>query len=76
MAKVATKNNDQKHSVDVALKVSDIAKAGAALTLRVHARGALLATIEIGQGTLGYKAASKQRFKRVSWSALGELLDK
>ncbi len=76
MAKAATKNNEQKHSVDIAFKASDIAKAGAALTLRVHAHGALLATIEIGQGTFGFKAANKQRFKRISWSVLADLLSK
>jgi hypothetical protein len=70
MVKAATKYNDQKHSVDIALKASDIAKAGSALTLRVYAHGALLATIQIGQGTFGFKAANKKRFKRISWSDL------
>lgn len=74
MAKAVTKSNEQKHSVDIALKASDIAKAGSALTLRVHAHGSLLATIEIGQGTLGFKAANKRNFKRIPWSDLAGIL--
>jgi hypothetical protein len=60
----------------VSLQAWDIAKAGAAATLKVRDRNGLLGTIEIGQGTFGWKSAhGKKGFKRIPWSRLAEKLD-
>lgn len=60
--------NEPKYAVNVSLKAWDIAKAGAAITVRVRDRDGLLGTIEIGQGTFGWKGASgKKGFKRIPW---------
>lgn len=64
-----------RYSVNVSMQAWDLAKAGAAVTLRVRDRGALLGTIEIGQGTFGWKSANgKSGFRRVSWSQLAARL--
>jgi hypothetical protein len=65
-----------KHSVDIEFKAWDIAKAGAALRFKVHDRDGLLVTIEVGQGTFGWKGArSKKPFRRISWSRFAAELD-
>jgi len=64
---------EPKYAVNISMKAWDLAKAGAAVTLRVRDRGVLLGTIEIGQGTFGWKGAkSKSGFKRISWRKLAE----
>ena len=68
------RRSSQKHTVDLSLQASDIAKAGAALTMKVYAYEKLVATIEIGQGTFGFKSANKQRFRRIPWSELATVL--
>ena len=65
-----------RYAVNVSLQAWDIAKAGAAATFKVQGRNGLLGTIEIGQGTFGWKSAhGKKGFKRVAWSKLAEKLD-
>ncbi len=71
-AKAATA---QKHTVNLSLRATDIAKAGAAVTFRVKNRDGLLGTIEIGQGTFGWKGHKKKTFKRISWTAFADLLN-
>jgi hypothetical protein len=65
-----------RYAVNVSLQAWDIAKAGAAATFKVRDRKGLLGTIEIGQGTFGWKSAhGKKGFKRIAWSKLAEKLD-
>jgi hypothetical protein len=60
-----------RYAVNISLKAWDIAKAGAAVTFKVRDRDGLLGTIEIGQGTFGWKSArGKKGFKRIAWSKL------
>ena len=66
------KNTIPKHKVDLELKAADIAKAGSAVQFKVHADGALLGTIEIGQGTFGWKASKKKYFKRTNWTKFAD----
>ncbi len=64
---------EPKYAVNISLKAWDLAKAGAAVTLKVRDRDKLLGTIEIGQGTFGWKGAkAKSGFKRISWRKLAE----
>jgi len=63
-----------KYAVNIAFKAWDIAKAGVAVELRVRGRRGLVGTIQIGQGSFGWKAANKQSFKRISWDALAARL--
>jgi hypothetical protein len=73
---ISKKPASQKFSVDLILKSFDIAKAGAGVTVTVRDRsGLLLGTIEIGQGTLGWKGAKKQKFKRFPWDTLAQKLE-
>lgn len=65
-----------RYAVNVSLHAWDIAKAGAAVTFKVRDRSGLLGTIEIGQGTFGWKNAhGKKGFKRISWNRLADKLD-
>jgi hypothetical protein len=57
-----------KHRVDIALQAQDIAKVGAAISLTIRTAEGLVGTVQIGQGSFRWKAANKQRFKRIPWS--------
>lgn len=68
--------NSPKHRVDMTLKSKDIAKAGAAVKFKVYGENAtLLGTIEIGQGTFGWKATKKQSFNRIDWTSFATKLN-
>jgi hypothetical protein len=63
--------------VNISLKAWDLAKAGAAVTVKVRDREGLLGTIEIGQGTLGWRSARKKSgFKRLPWSQVASALER
>ncbi len=67
---------EPRYAVNVSMQAWDIAKAGAAMSLRVRGRDGLLGTIEIGQGTFGWKSARrKSGFKRFQWKELASILD-
>ena len=67
---------EPRYAVNVSMQAWDIAKAGAAISLRVRGREGLLGTIEIGQGTFGWKSArGKSGFKRFPWKELAITLD-
>jgi hypothetical protein len=64
-----------RYTVNISMKAWDIAKAGAAVKLKVRDRSGLLGTIEIGQGTFGWKSARSWRFTRIPWGALADKLE-
>jgi hypothetical protein len=51
------KRTTQRYAVNISIKAWDLAKAGAALKLKIRDRDDLLGTIEIGQGTFGWMSA-------------------
>ena len=64
-----------QHKVNVSMKAWDIAKAGAAITLRVSNRNGHVGTIEIGRAafvgerhTLRVSSASHGRSSRTRWT--------
>lgn len=61
-----------KYAVNISLQAWDIAKAGAAVKLKVRDRDGLLGTVEIGQGTFGWKGAKAKSYKRISWRKLAD----
>jgi hypothetical protein len=70
------KRTPQRYAVNIAVKAWDIAKAGAALKLKIRDRDELLGTIEIGQGTFGWMSArGKRGFHRISWRRFADYLD-
>lgn len=75
MAKKSSKVKP-RYAVNVSMQAWDIAKAGAAMSLRVRGRNGLIGTIEIGQGTFGWKSArAKSGFRRLPWKELANILD-
>jgi hypothetical protein len=66
---------DEKHTVDILLNASDIAKAGAAVRFKIHDRDGLLRMVEIGQGSFMSKGAKRQSFKRIPWTQFAGYLD-
>ena len=68
-----SKKVEPRYAVNISMKAWDLAKAGAAVKLKVRDRTGLLGTIEIGQGSFGWKGARAWRFRRITW---GELADK
>lgn len=69
------KTVEPRYAVNIAMKAWDIAKAGSAIKLRVRDRDGLLGTIEMGQGTFGWKSRHGKRFKRLTWRKLLAHLD-
>jgi len=69
------KRLEPRYAVNVSLKAWDIAKAGAGIKLMVSDRDGLLGTIEIGQGTFGWRNARAWKFRRLSWGQLADKLD-
>ena len=63
-----------RYEVDVSLKARDITKLGAGLTFKIHDRGEMLGTIEIGQGGFRWKGRSGKYFRRKSWRRFFEQL--
>ena len=57
------------------MKAWDLAKTAAAIKLRVRDRGGLLGTIEMGQGTFGWKGSGAWRFRRVSWRQFAQKVE-
>lgn len=64
-----------KYKVNVAMQAWDLAKVGAAITLNIKDRTGLLGTIEVGQGSLRWRAAYTHKFKRIPWQRLADVLD-
>ncbi len=64
-----------RYKVNIAMQAWDIAKAGAAITLKVRDRKGHVGTIEVGQGSLRWKAPYSQKFKRIHWSRLADALN-
>lgn len=73
--KARKKKVEPRYAVNIAMQAWDIAKAGAAVKLKVRDRGELIGTIEIGQGTFGWKGAHAQKFWRIPWRRLADKLD-
>lgn len=65
----------QKYAVNISLKAWDITRAGSAVKLKVSDRNGTLGTVEIGQGTFGWKGTHGRRFIRISWGQLAALLN-
>jgi len=74
MGKRARKINP-RYAVNISMKAWDLAKAGAAVKLKVRNRDGLLGTVEIGQGTFGWKSPHARRLKRYSWRQIADKLD-
>ena len=70
------KSTKPKYRVNVAMRAWDIAKVGAAITLNVRSRGRHLGTVEIGQGSLRWKAPYSKTFKRLPWGRVADALSK
>jgi hypothetical protein len=66
---------EQRYVVNISMKAWDLAKAGAAVKLKIRDRGDFLGTIEIGQGTFGWKGARARRFRRLTWGVLADKLE-
>jgi hypothetical protein len=69
------RGSNPKYKVNVSMRAWDIAKAGAAMTLNVRDRSGHLGTMEIGQGSLRWKAPYSQTFKRIPWARLADALN-
>jgi hypothetical protein len=74
MAKKAKVNS--RYKVNMSVQAYDLAKAGSAMTIKVHERGKLLGTIEIGQGSFRWMPAhGKLGLRRIPWKKLYHALN-
>ncbi|MBI1774399.1 MAG: hypothetical protein HYR63_03535 [Proteobacteria bacterium] len=68
---------EPRYEINVSLKAWDIARAGAGVTFKIRDHDGLLGTIEIGQGTFGWKRArGKKGFKRIPWRQFSEAMER
>jgi hypothetical protein len=65
----------QRYVVNVSLEARDVSKAGAAVTVEVRDGSTFIGTVQIGQGSFGWKGAHGRNFKRIPWSTLASRLD-
>lgn len=59
----------KKHSVKAIIQIEALSKAGTAINFEIYSDGTKLGTIEIGQGTFGWRGANRKSIKRKSWTA-------
>jgi hypothetical protein len=70
------KKVNPRYQVNLSLQAWDLARAGSAVTVKVHEKGKMLGTIEIGQGSFRWMPAhGKLGLKRISWSKLSKALN-
>jgi hypothetical protein len=67
---------DKKHEVRVSVQVLDLSKAGSGINLEIYSEGVRLGTMKLGHGSIQWRGASKQKFKRIDWSAFAKMMDK
>jgi hypothetical protein len=68
---------ERKHSVRVkSVQVLELSKAGSGIELEIFREGEKLGTMEIGQGSIGWKGANRKSFKRIDWSSYAQLMDR
>lgn len=73
--KASGKNqHSQRFRVNLALQAKDIARADAAVTFKIEGASGRLGTIQIGQGTFGWRGSYGQKFKRIRWDRFFELM--
>ncbi len=63
------------HSVKAQLSVTELSRAGTALTLEIHGKEGKLGEIEIGRGGLHWKGRHEQDAKRIGWTRFAEMMD-
>lgn len=80
MARRMRREREPRYTVHVGLKAYDLSKAGTAITLTVradsHPQKTVLGTIEIGQGTFGWRSSNAKRFKRLDWNSFAKQMAK
>ncbi len=63
------------HSVKAQLSVTELSRAGTALTLEIHGKEGKLGELEIGRGALHWKGRHQQAAKRIGWTRFAEMMD-
>ena len=65
------------HRVKASIKVLELSQAGSAINLKIYADDEVIGTIQIGQGSFGWKGKSKKgkSFKRISWTKFVDAID-
>ena len=63
------------HKVKASMSVVELTKASTALTLEIFADDSKLGTIELGQGSIGWKGHNRKSVKRMSWSDFAAMMD-
>ena len=65
---------NKRYRVNIELKAKDIARADAAVTFKIDGASGRLGTVQIGQGTFGWKGSYGQSFRRIRWARFFELM--
>ena len=68
-------SQEKKHQVKVSVQVLDLSKVGSGINLEIKSEGVMLGTMKIGHGSIRWRGANKQKFKRIGWSEFAKLMD-
>ncbi len=64
-----------EHRVAAKIRDLEISKAGSAIELKLYADDEVLGTIQIGQGSFGWKGKKKKTFKKIGWTKFADLMN-
>lgn len=74
--KAAKKTSSRRvHAVSAQLSVTELLRAGTALTLEISGKEGKLGELEIGRGALYWKGRYQQTSKRISWTRFADMMD-
>lgn len=66
----------RQFQVKASLVNTTLAKAKSALTLQLYSRNVKLGELQIGQGSLYWWGAYRQKARRVNWRRFAEMMDR
>jgi hypothetical protein len=65
----------KRYQVRVEMKALDLAKLGSGLHITINDGTERLGIIEVGQGSLYWRSARKQRGRHIRWRAFADMLN-
>lgn len=64
-----------KHTVEAALQVPLLSRAGSSLNLNIYADKEKIGQIVLGRGSFYWYGRNRQKGKRISWSRFAQMMD-
>jgi hypothetical protein len=75
MSRKSTRTLQKKYKVRAELDNFELAKAKSALKLVIYSKGEKVGELQMGQGSLYWWGAHRQKEKRINWGKFAEMMD-